>query len=131
MPPAHHRATLTISGIAMLVGVLAVLWATGRPGPVADPLVANAAGASPGLATSAAHGSTGPASSASADPDPGPGASADPTVPPSTPPPPAENANCIGTSNPVARADELLANRYKLGSQPIVKLPANLRWTEN
>jgi hypothetical protein len=40
-------------------------------------------------------------------------------------------ASCQGTSDPVARADELLANRYLLPSHPIVTLPANPNWTEN
>lgn len=38
---------------------------------------------------------------------------------------------CRNTSSPVARADELVANRYLLSPHPIVTLPANPTWREN
>src|SRR5215212_7610610 len=38
---------------------------------------------------------------------------------------------CRWTSNPVARADELLANRFLLSPHPIVTLPADPTWREN
>jgi hypothetical protein len=38
---------------------------------------------------------------------------------------------CAWTSAPVARADELLGNRYLLSPHPIVTLPADPTWREN
>jgi hypothetical protein len=44
---------------------------------------------------------------------------------------PALPSWCRWTSAPVARADELLANRYLLAPHPIVTLPVNPTWREN
>lgn len=41
------------------------------------------------------------------------------------------SADCRNNVNPVARADELLANRYRFPPHPIVTLPADLTWAEN
>lgn len=38
---------------------------------------------------------------------------------------------CRFTASPVARADELLANRYRFAPHPIVTLPADPTWREN
>lgn len=43
----------------------------------------------------------------------------------------ALNPDCLNDVDPVARADELMGNRYRLGSWPVVTLPADLRWTED
>ena len=40
-------------------------------------------------------------------------------------------ARCRYSGDPVARADELLANRYLLPPHPIVTLPADPTWSEN
>jgi hypothetical protein len=52
--------------------------------------------------------------------------------------PPPLNPDCLDASDPLARADELMANQYRLGtplsvlgSHPIVTLPANPTWTED
>ena len=44
---------------------------------------------------------------------------------------PTLNPDCLNASDPIARADELMARRYRLGAWPIVTLPADLAWTEN
>ena len=54
---------------------------------------------------------------------------ADPTTPPSTDP--ELNPDCVNSADPLKRADELMANHYRLGSQKAVDLPADPRWTEN
>lgn len=41
------------------------------------------------------------------------------------------NSDCLNAADPIARADELMANRYRLGAHPIVELPSNPRWNEN
>ena len=43
----------------------------------------------------------------------------------------APRAGCRGPANSVAVADDLLRNRYKLASHPVVTLPANPRWNED
>jgi hypothetical protein len=51
-----------------------------------------------------------------------------------TSPPPAAAvfpSHCRHSPDPVARAQELLANVYRLSSFPAVTLPANLAWNEN
>lgn len=39
--------------------------------------------------------------------------------------------SCTGISSSAARANELMANRYRLTPHPTVTLPANPRWSEN
>gem|GEM_PF-1102196 len=39
--------------------------------------------------------------------------------------------DCRNSSDPVATADELMANGYRLGTWPLFTLPADLKWTEN
>jgi hypothetical protein len=43
----------------------------------------------------------------------------------------ATNSQCLGVSGSVARADELLANRYTLTPHPAVRLPSNPTWRED
>ena len=50
-----------------------------------------------------------------------------PLLPASTP----INPDCRKSSDAIARADELMANGYRLGAWPLVTLPANPTWTEN
>ena len=53
-------------------------------------------------------------------------------VPPSaSPAPPLLREGCRPVAGAVARADDLLANRYTFGYLPTVELPANPRWNEN
>jgi hypothetical protein len=39
--------------------------------------------------------------------------------------------DCRNAGDPLARANELMANGYRLGTWPLVTLPSNLSWTEN
>jgi hypothetical protein len=41
------------------------------------------------------------------------------------------NPDCLNDSDPVARADELMARGYRLTTWPLVTLPADLKWTED
>ena len=43
----------------------------------------------------------------------------------------ADPGHCVRSADPVARADELLDNRYLLDPFPIVRLPARLTWAED
>jgi hypothetical protein len=48
-----------------------------------------------------------------------------------TPLPEGVSPDCRNNADPVARANELLANKYRLAPAPIVTLPTDLTWTEN
>ena len=39
--------------------------------------------------------------------------------------------DCLNAADPIARADELMANHYRLASLPSVDLPSNPSWTED
>jgi hypothetical protein len=41
------------------------------------------------------------------------------------------NPDCLNSAQPLARADELMANRYRLGAQPVVSLPSDPAWDED
>jgi hypothetical protein len=106
--------------LATVVSVSAILVGAGPAGrldPTASPSAPRADGPTPDHATMPR--SAPDAARPTADPSPATLAAA------------SYPSWCRYTSNPIARADELMANRYLLPSHPIVTLPANPTWREN